>query len=66
MPPAPHELKGALLEKTPNADLLREMIGFGPQRLMELEVVSLIDASYGQKSPGCLVQRNGYATAIGI
>jgi transposase-like protein len=49
-----------LLEKTPDADLLREMIGFAAQRLMELEVEATTGAGYGEKSPQRLVQRNGY------
>jgi putative transposase len=50
----------ALLEKSSDADLLREMIGFTAQRLMELEVEGLTGAGYGEKSPERLAQRNGY------
>src|SRR6187399_592174 len=49
-----------LVEKTPDANLLREMIGFAAQRLMELEVENLTGASYGEKSPERRAQRNGY------
>ncbi len=41
----------ALVEKTPDADLLREMIGFAVERLMEIEVGSATGAGYGEKNP---------------
>jgi len=49
-----------LVEKTPDADLLREMIGFAAQRLMEIEVGAATGAGYGEKDPLRLAQRNGY------
>jgi putative transposase len=40
----------ALLEKSSDTDLLREMVGFTAQRLMELEAESLTGAPYGKRS----------------
>ena len=50
----------SLLEKSPDADMLREMIGFASHRLMELEVGALTGAAHGEKSRERLAQRNGY------
>lgn len=50
----------SMLEKGADADVLREMIGFAAQRLMELEVQGLTGAGHGERSADRLVQRNGY------
>ena len=50
----------SLIEKAPDADILREMISFAAERLMEMEVGALTGASYGEKSPDRRAQRNGY------
>jgi putative transposase len=49
-----------LLEKTPDSDLLREMIQHIVQRVMEMDVENLCAAAYGERSPERQNSRNGY------
>jgi transposase-like protein len=49
----------ALVGKSGEAGLLREMIGFAAERLMELEVGAKTGAEHGEKSSERLAQRNG-------
>ena len=49
-----------LLEKSSDADLLREMIRFTAERLMELGVQGLTGASHGERTPERVHHRNGY------
>lgn len=49
-----------LVEKTCDADLVREMLGFAAERLMEPDVCNQTCAASGEKNPDRLAQRNGY------
>ena len=50
----------ALLEKSSDASMLREMIGFAAERLMTLETETLCGAAPGERSAERTNQRNGY------
>ena len=49
-----------LLEKSSDASLLREMIGFAAQRLMALETDALCGAGHGVRAPERINHRNGF------
>jgi len=40
----------SLLEKAPDADILRDMMSFAARRLMEMEVSGLTGAGHGEKA----------------
>ena len=50
----------ALLEKSSDANVLRDMIDFAAHRLMELDVDGLCGAGHGERSAERVNQRNGY------
>jgi putative transposase len=49
-----------LIEKGADADLIREMLAFAAERLMELEVEARTGAPCGVRSPDRQNKRNGY------
>ena len=53
-----------LAEKGPDADLLRQMIQFVAQRLMDMDVETLCGAAYGERSAERANSRNGYRERV--
>ena len=49
-----------LIEKGADADLVRELLAFAADRMMELEVEAKTGVPAGARSPDRLTQRNGY------
>ena len=50
----------ALLEKGSDDDLLREMMAYVANRMMDLDVEARTGAAHGERSPDRVNQRNGY------
>jgi putative transposase len=53
-----------LSEKGADVDLLREMIRFVAQRMMDMDVEGLCAAAYGERSPERENSRNGYRERV--
>ena len=53
----------ALLEKSADVELVREMVGFAAQRLMELEVESVTGAAHGERSAERMNHRSAAPSA---
>jgi len=49
-----------LIEKGADGDLVREMLAFAAERIMEIEVEARTGASHGSRSPDRTNHRNGY------
>ena len=49
-----------LIEKSADTDLVREMLSFAAERLMDAEVEARTGAAHGVRDPARQVQRNGY------
>jgi transposase-like protein len=50
----------SLVEKSADADLLHEMVGFAAEKLLALEVGTKTGTGYSEKNGFRLAQRNGY------
>src|ERR1700744_5436815 len=53
-----------LIEKGADADLVREMLSFAAERLMDAEVEARTGAAHGVRDPARQVQRNGYRERV--
>lgn len=49
-----------LVEQEADTDLVREMLAFAAERMMELEIEAKTGVPAGARSPDQLNQRNGY------